>query len=286
MRSRRQTVRGQGWISASARTAAAGLLVSIATCVGRASGNFMIPTRTSPTATRTRTSGWMIHDTDKLTPSTERGISHDRKTDLFLQRPQARSAGGKGVRREDRQAGSDLRLPPLRPRDVLQGEGAGMKPSIFANIAFQDYISDKLGECPTLSASIAHTLLTQSPRHAWFSHPRLNPAQQPEEAEIADIGSVAHHVLLAGDTRAIVLIDAKDYRTNAAKEARDAARANGGIPLLQHELAAVNDIVIAAKDYLANSEIAGIFDDGAAEQTIVWQEGDAWCRCRPDWLAD
>jgi len=174
-----------------------------------------------------------------------------------------------------------------------------MKPSIFANIAFQDYISDKLGECPTLSASIAHTLLTQSPRHAWFSHPRLNPAQQPEEAEIADIGSVAHHVLLAGDTRAIVLIDAKDYRTNAAKEARDAARAGGGIPLLQYKLAAVNDMVIAAKDYLANSEIAGIFDDGAAEQTILWQEmflaqhGEAqgrrqdgvWCRARPDWLS-
>lgn len=148
-----------------------------------------------------------------------------------------------------------------------------------------EYIADKLGDVPTLSASIAHTILTQSPLHAWFAHPRLIHAPVADDSEIADIGSIAHHILLAGDTRDIVTIDAKDYRTNAAKEARDYARAGGRIPVLQHKLAAINDMVLAARAYLGDSEIAGVMDEGEPESTIVWHEGDTWCRCRPDWLS-
>ena len=43
-----------------------------------------------------------------------------------------------------------------------------------------EYHADPAPE-PSLSRSLAHTLLTRSPRHAWQAHPRLNPAWLPDE---------------------------------------------------------------------------------------------------------
>lgn len=62
-------------------------------------------------------------------------------------------------------------------------------------------------------------------------------------------------------------------------------------------------MVAAAKAFIATSEIAGVFDSGAAEQTIEWEECvQKWvhpdreptfdrseaifCKARPDWLSD
>ena len=43
-------------------------------------------------------------------------------------------------------------------------------------------------------------------------------------------------------------------------------------------------MVKAAKEFIASSELAGIFSAGAPEQTIIWNEGDVECKARPDWL--
>lgn len=139
--------------------------------------------------------------------------------------------------------------------------------------------------CPTpsLSSGIARRLINLSPLHAWHAHPKLNPAYAPENSTMMDAGSVAHEMLLGGESR-IVVVQADDWRTKAAKEQRDDAWANGGIPVLAHKMDEIAAMVASARAYVAASEIAGVFDDGDAELSGVWQEGETWCRMRPDWL--
>ena len=139
--------------------------------------------------------------------------------------------------------------------------------------------------CPTpsLSASIAHVLLSQSPRHAWTAHPRLNPAYAPEESEAFDLGTAAHAYLLEGET-GFVIVEAPDWRTKLAREARDLARAEGKTPLLAHRWADVQAMATAAREQLGSHPAPEPLGGGDPEQTLLWHEGDMWCRARLDWL--
>ena len=59
----------------------------------------------------------------------------------------------------------------------------------------------------SLSASLAHVLLTQSAAHAAYKHPKLRPVDaEPEESRRMDLGTLAHALLL-GEGRDIVSID-------------------------------------------------------------------------------
>lgn len=148
---------------------------------------------------------------------------------------------------------------------------------------------------PSLSSSIATTLLERSPRHAWQAHPRLNPYKSREEKRIYDIGTAAHALLLEG-RQVVQVIDAADWRTSAAKEAREEAYTAGKVPLLPHEHAEVQAMVAAARSQLDMHADAGptIFaaGEGLPEQTLAWREPhDAprdgqyvWCRALVDWL--
>lgn len=143
-------------------------------------------------------------------------------------------------------------------------------------MTMQEYLA-----LPALSSGVAHTLISASPLHARFE-------QQNERAanSAMDIGEYAHAMLLEGGHAGLVVIEADDWRTKAAKEQRDAARADGKLPILAHKLAAVEAMVDAAHGYIQESDIAEIFLDGKPEQTIVWQEGDTWCKARFDWLGE
>lgn len=172
-----------------------------------------------------------------------------------------------------------------------------MKPVIRPNVPMRDYVMDAMGVIPTLSASIAHILLVQSPLHAKWAHPRLSPDYQEDNAKRADIGSAAHEMLVGGEAR-IVEIAADSYRTNAAKEARDAAYAEGKIPILSERIPKLHAMVKTAQAFLADSEIAKLLLTCEPEMTVLWQEmfvaeagsmkgrktDRVWCRARPDWL--
>jgi hypothetical protein len=131
-----------------------------------------------------------------------------------------------------------------------------------------------------LSSGMCHSILTYSPAHAlyWQEH-------QDVASEAIDTGTAIHDALLEGIDR-IVPVDAPDWRTKAAKEARDAARAAGLIPMLAHKVPSVRDAVGAARTLIEASSLVGIFDCGKPEQTLVWREGDLVCKARPDWLTD
>lgn len=159
------------------------------------------------------------------------------------------------------------------------------EPGIYDRIAAEDYHADPCMQ-PSLSASLAHVLCSQSPRHAWTAHPRLNPKFQREAEEKFDLGTAAHDILLGGG-EAVVVVNANDWRTNAAKEARDGARAIGKVALLAHQMSAVMKMVQAVREQLdAHRDGCAMFRGGDAEQTVIWQEpdfGGIWCRARFDY---
>jgi hypothetical protein len=157
-----------------------------------------------------------------------------------------------------------------------------MKPGIH-NIDEAAYHADPCPE-PSLSSSIATTMIDESPIHAWTKHPKLNPDYEAEERGIFDIGSAAHAIVLEGRDM-IEVIDAPDWRTKAAKESRDAARDNGMIPLLERDDKNVRAMVDAFYQQVRGiPALADAMKSFEAERTIVWQERGIWCRCRPDIL--
>jgi len=149
-------------------------------------------------------------------------------------------------------------------------------------ISAADYQADPCPE-PSLSAGICCELIQRSPLHAYYAHPKLNPNFKREQDSVLDSGSIAHALLLEGGTDRLIVVEADDWRTKAAREQRDAAWAEGKMPVLAAKLDTITAMVKAAKAYVAASELAGIFDNGEPELTLLWQEGKAWCRARPDW---
>lgn len=158
------------------------------------------------------------------------------------------------------------------------------KPGIVGGMPMDIYHGDP---CPTpaLSNSIIKPLISQSPYHAWLQHPRLNPHRVREEDGKFDMGTAAHALLLEGVDRCEV-IDAADWRTNAAKDARDKARAAGKTPLLAAQFLAAGTMVKRACEFLEHTEFAGILQRGKPEQSMFWQEGGIWIKGRLDFLAD
>lgn len=138
--------------------------------------------------------------------------------------------------------------------------------------------------CPTpsLSNSIAKILLAQSPHHGWHAHPRLNPFYEADADDKFDLGTAAHMLAMERDSSRIVIVNADDWRTKIAKESRDQARAEGKTALLEHQYERADRMVRAAYEFIDTTELAGAFQLGAPEQTLVWQEGGIWCRSRLD----
>jgi len=134
-----------------------------------------------------------------------------------------------------------------------------------------------------VSSGLLHTLLDKSPLHARMDSP-WNASRQQRDSKIADIGTYAHACLLEGGTENLVIVAADNWRTKAAREERDAARAAGKLPTLAGKVTEVEDMVRAAKEYLAKSELAGILDDGELELTLLFEiDGVPW-KARPGFL--
>jgi hypothetical protein len=113
----------------------------------------------------------------------------------------------------------------------------------------------------------------------------LNVNFEREEESRFDLGSAAHMMLLERREDRIVRVQADDWRTKAAKEARDAARANGQYPILERQYGDVVQMCTVAQDYMVGTELSDILAIGDAEQSVLWQEGNLWYRCRPDLMS-
>ncbi len=167
-----------------------------------------------------------------------------------------------------------------------------MTPGELARMPMAEYLA-----LQAVSSGLLTRILQQSPLHAWIDSP-WNPAREDDSNKASDLGTVAHDVLLEGGTGIIACIDPNDYpaektgaiptswTNKAIRAARDAARASGKIPLFPDDVARVSAMVESAKEYIAHSELAGVFDAGSPELTITGEDGATLCKARPDWLND
>jgi hypothetical protein len=136
---------------------------------------------------------------------------------------------------------------------------------------------------PSLSNSIIKVLLSKSPLHAWHAHPRLNPKYQAFDSDRFDLGTATHAMLLT-DTAKLCVIDAPDWRTKAAKEQREVARANGMTVLLAHQERKAREMLDVAREFISASPLlAPAFASGDSERTMVWKFADRiYCRAKYD----
>lgn len=146
------------------------------------------------------------------------------------------------------------------------------------------YHADELGDTPTLSSSIAKLLIDASPAHAKAAHPKLNPNHAPDDDSKFDMGTCVHALLLQGDT-VFDRLAYPDWRTTAAKEAREECRRHGRIPLLMKDADRVDEMCDAVRTQIAALDVDPLpFTDGTPEVTIAWEEQGVACRARLDWL--
>lgn len=141
-----------------------------------------------------------------------------------------------------------------------------MKTGILNGVNEDAYHADPC-EVPSLSQSIAHKLINESPRHAWAAHPKLGNLDRKATATM-DRGSLIHKLVL-GEGAEVTIIDAPDWRTKAAKEAREAAREARQIPVL---LADFNDAEQAATEVRKQLAALGIALGDRSEVPVQWIE--------------
>ncbi len=152
------------------------------------------------------------------------------------------------------------------------------------NVPRDEYDADPCPS-PSLTQSVAKIILDRSLAHARLAHPRLNPAREPDDDTKYDVGNVAHALML-GRGREIEVVIADDWRTKAAKEAREAALSGGKIAVLARHYDTATDMVQAVTRQLNER---GCLDDwspdnASAEVMAVADADGVWMRSLIDWL--
>lgn len=128
-----------------------------------------------------------------------------------------------------------------------------------------------------LSSSGARTVLDCPALYNWGLTNRV-------ERPAYDWGHVVHGRLL-GSGSDVVVIDAPNWRTKAARAAQDAAYAAGRVPILAAESEAIDRAVEAVR----RDPVAGpLLADGIGELSGWWidEVTGEWLRVRWDWLTE
>ena len=157
------------------------------------------------------------------------------------------------------------------------------EPRLVEDMSFADYLGDPAPE-PSVTSGILRELLTGTPRHVFERTPRLNKDAAPENKATFDLGS-AVHALFVGHGAALDVIQADNWRTNAAKDARIDSYRQGHTPILEKDYARVQAMADAAETQFGqNADIGYLIPATQREATIVWNEVGVTNRCRPDFL--
>lgn len=111
-----------------------------------------------------------------------------------------------------------------------------------------DALAYHLDPCdhPSLSTTQAHVLNARSPLHLYHLHPRFGAAAH-ETTDDMDLGTLWHALLLGKGSERIGVVRiknkktdeweyARDFKTDAAKQARDELRAAGKTPVLMKHI--------------------------------------------------
>jgi hypothetical protein len=149
-------------------------------------------------------------------------------------------------------------------------------PQIVDGLPADEYHADRA----SISSSGLRALLAPG-CPAQFKYDLDNPPASKKEF---DLGNAAHLMVL-GEGPELEVIDYPDWRKRDAQDQRDAAYADGKVPLLVKD----HDMVQAMAEAIRQHSIAGALftpGSGIAERSIYWTDPATGirCRARPDWL--
>lgn len=143
----------------------------------------------------------------------------------------------------------------------------------------------------SLSSSGARKLLPPSCPAIY----RYELDHRPPHKRVFDFGHAAHCKVL-GIGAEVVPVKADSWRTKAAKEARDAAYAEGKTPLLADEVSQVDAMAAAIREHPIARALFDPERGGKGEQSLFWQQPvpvatpdgprprQVWRRAMLDWL--
>ena len=141
---------------------------------------------------------------------------------------------------------------------------------------------------PRLSSGVMKAMVLQTPAHAFAASRYLNPNYREEKKESWDLGSATHKLLLEGmDDSSFAIVDYRDFRSNAAKAARQEAYDNDKLPILAHQHARLMEMAPAASEQIGRLQVGSTLgdpDQGKPEVELDWKMGDVNCHARIDWL--
>jgi hypothetical protein len=161
------------------------------------------------------------------------------------------------------------------------------QPGIYRDITEAEYRADPFGG--SFTQSLAKVVLAHSVLHAREESALAEPREEDDEAEkyvkAQAIGNAVHKTIL-GRGKDIEVIDAKDFKKDVAKQARDAATAAGRVPILAKHKVIADRMSQRAYEQLMRHEDKDAFTNGSGEVMIAWQEDGVWLRALVDWLSD
>lgn len=166
----------------------------------------------------------------------------------------------------------------------MNAVGAPTPRARILRVSEDEYFADPC-IVPSLNQGTAHTLLTRSPLHAWYQHPRLGAA--PRETTVPQMeGTLIHALLLGKGLGQIEILNFDNYRTKAAQTKRDEVLLADRTPVLA---AKYEEIVTATETIrMRLAEQDCVFEGGEPEVAIEWyeegSEGPVLCRGRLDYL--
>ncbi|GII98362.1 PDDEXK-like uncharacterized protein DUF3799 [Sediminihabitans luteus] len=137
-------------------------------------------------------------------------------------------------------------------------------PGIHASIPELEYHT-----LPGLSSTGIKHLLDCPAR---YEHERTHRT----EKKAFDLGHAVHELVL-GEGMGIEVVEADSWRTKAAQEARDAARAAGLVPMLVADHARAR---VAADAVLAHPDAGRLLTGGMPEVSVLWDDPTTGVRCR------
>jgi hypothetical protein len=155
-------------------------------------------------------------------------------------------------------------------------------PGAYEGITAGQYHRDELGPVPTLSRGAATAIENASLKECHYRHPRLggHPKEVSDQAEFAGL---IHALLLDEDEPSgYQILEYKDFKTNAARDDRDAARAAGLVPMVaakRDEAAALAGELRPGIEHWIGQPLASL----PKELTVLHEEevaGRAPVRCR------
>lgn len=139
------------------------------------------------------------------------------------------------------------------------------------------YHKDDIGPIPTLSHSIAHILVTQSPVHAYLAHPKLG-GQRREMTQAMLEGAILHRLILKAGPD-IQIIHADNYRTKAAQALYDHAISIGQLPVLASKFSKLEEAALTLRQKCFESSFPLL---GQSEVAVEWDVDGVLCRAKMD----